>query len=260
MFTGCMPSTSLSGSISMIAASKSICGGVGCWTRNPSTSGIVVELADRGDHVGLRRVLGKVDVRRRPAELLRLLHLHADVARAGAVVAHEDRAEPGRVPVGDQLLAPRHEVGEHRVGDRTAGHQLRCHSMQASLNAGVPSMQEVALAGEHHGEAELVGLLDASRRRRTTRLHHHRDTRAGRGLDAVGERVERVGRARAARGATRRPSWRRSRPTPPGSAGRRRCRRPGRPSPGRSRSTSRARRCATPARRRATPRRWARAW
>ena len=31
----------------------------------------------------------------------RLLHLHADVARARAVVADEDRAEPGRVPVRD---------------------------------------------------------------------------------------------------------------------------------------------------------------
>ena len=39
MFTGCMPSTSLSGSMASSAASKSMCGGVGCWMRKPSTSG-----------------------------------------------------------------------------------------------------------------------------------------------------------------------------------------------------------------------------
>ncbi len=39
MFTGCSPSTSLSGSISSSAASKSICGGVGCCTSIASTDG-----------------------------------------------------------------------------------------------------------------------------------------------------------------------------------------------------------------------------
>ena len=97
--------------------------------------------------------------------------------------------------------------------------------------------------------ARLDDLLVAHR---AAGLDDHRDAGGGGRLDAVGERVERVARARAARGPARRPSSPRSRPTRPGSAGRRRCRRPGRPSPARSRSTSRARRCATRARRRAT--------
>ncbi len=41
----------------------------------------------------------------------------------------------------------------------------------------------------------------------------------GRGFDAVGERIERVARGRAALGAARRPSWPRSRPTRRGSVG-----------------------------------------
>ena len=44
-----------------------------------------------------------------------------DVALAGAVVTHEDGAEPGRVTVGDELLDARLEVGEHRVGHRPPG-------------------------------------------------------------------------------------------------------------------------------------------
>ena len=63
MFTGCMPSTSLSGSISMIAASKSMCCGVGCCTRKPSTAGSSLNVRTAAMHVGLRRVLGQVDVR-----------------------------------------------------------------------------------------------------------------------------------------------------------------------------------------------------
>jgi hypothetical protein len=39
MFTGCRPSTSLSGSISSSAASKSTCGGVGCCTSIASHAG-----------------------------------------------------------------------------------------------------------------------------------------------------------------------------------------------------------------------------
>ena len=53
MLTGCMPSTSLSGSIASSAASKSICGGVGCWMRKPSTSGSSLNALHRGEHVGL---------------------------------------------------------------------------------------------------------------------------------------------------------------------------------------------------------------
>ena len=122
-------------------------------------------------------------------------------------------------------------------------------------------MQEVPFAGEHHREAELVGLLDDRVvAHRAAGLDHGRDARARRGLDAVGERVERVARARAALRAAARPSSPRSRPTRRGSAARRRCRPPGRPSRARSRSTSRGRRCATRAPGPSTARAWARPW
>ena len=39
MFSGCIPSLSLSGSISDSAASKSTCGGVGCWKIIAVTAG-----------------------------------------------------------------------------------------------------------------------------------------------------------------------------------------------------------------------------
>ena len=65
-------------------------------------------------------------------------------------------------------------------------------------------MQEVPFAGEHHREPELVGLLDhCFVAHRATGLDHDRDTRRGRGLHAVFERVERVTRARAADRAPR---------------------------------------------------------
>ena len=90
-------------------------------------------------------------------ELLRLLLLHADVARARAVVADEDRAEPRRVPVRDQLLDARLEVREHRLGDRGARASSWLPSGHLSRSS---SVQEVPFAGEHHREAELVGALD----------------------------------------------------------------------------------------------------
>ena len=155
---------------------------------------VVVEGADGGEHVGLGRVLGQVLVRCRPAELARLLHLHADVARAGAVVAHEDGAEPGRV-----------------AGARSASRCAGSSSANTASATGPPGIiravnaisEEVPFSGEHHGHAELVGALDVGLvAHRTTRLHDHGHARRGRRLDAVGERVEGVGRARAASGAT----------------------------------------------------------
>ena len=53
MFVGCMPSTSLSGSTAMSTASKSTCGGAGCWTSIASTRVVVVELAHGGDDVAV---------------------------------------------------------------------------------------------------------------------------------------------------------------------------------------------------------------
>jgi hypothetical protein len=50
----------LSGSISSSAASKSICFGVGCCTSIASTAGSSFIEPDRGDEVGLRRVVGQV--------------------------------------------------------------------------------------------------------------------------------------------------------------------------------------------------------
>ena len=119
-----------------------------------------------------------------------------------------------------------------------------------------PSVEEVPFAGEHHREAELVGALDDLLvAHRAARLDHRRDARRGRGLDAVGERVERVARARAAARAARGLLRRDLARLDAVLLARRRCRRPGRPSRARSRSTSRARRCATRARGRATARR-----
>ena len=69
--------------------------------------------------------LGQVDVRRRAAELLA-----PSPASCGRSRRWRRRRRPGScrargVAVGDQLLAPRLEVGEHRVGDRPARHHLR---------------------------------------------------------------------------------------------------------------------------------------
>src|SRR3954449_6202959 len=73
--------------------------------------------------------------------------------------------------------------------------------MAAAISAS-PSMQEVTFAGEDHCEAELVGTFDDDVvAHRAAGLHHHRDARGCRSLDAVGERIERVARARATGGA-----------------------------------------------------------
>jgi probable blue pigment (indigoidine) exporter len=61
------------------------------------------------------------------------------------------------------------------------------------------SVQEVALAGEDHGHAQLVGAGDVGVvPDRAPGLDDDRHTRLGRRLDAVGERVERVAGARPA--------------------------------------------------------------
>src|SRR5262249_52445928 len=73
-----------------------------------------------------------------------------------------------------------------------------CSSMKAaSMQA--RSTKEMPSSGDHHREAELVGALDVRLvPHRTARLHHRRNSGRRRRLDAVGERVERVGGARAA--------------------------------------------------------------
>ena len=98
--------------------------------------GVVVERVDRGEQIGLRRVLGQVNVRRGQADLERLLLLHADVARARAVVADEDRREPGREAAVDEHFDARLEVGERRLRDRGAGHEDRaqCRKCRSPVN------------------------------------------------------------------------------------------------------------------------------
>src|SRR5688572_22945077 len=60
-------------------------------------------------------------------------------------------------------------------------------------------MEEVPFAGEHHGDPELVGLLDALViAHRTAGLDDDRHPGRGSRLDAVGERVEGVAGAGAA--------------------------------------------------------------
>src|SRR5688572_12368448 len=64
------------------------------------------------------------------------------------------------------------------------------------------SMQEVALAGEHHGETEVVGVGDQLLvAHGPARLDHDGDAGGDRGVDAVGEGIERVARRRTAGGA-----------------------------------------------------------
>jgi hypothetical protein len=64
------------------------------------------------------------------------------------------------------------------------------------------SVAEVALAGEDHRDAVLVGGLRSPRRRvPAAGLDHGGDARRGRGVEAVAEREERVARAHAAVGA-----------------------------------------------------------
>src|SRR3954451_2626754 len=65
------------------------------------------------------------------------------------------------------------------------------------------SVQEVPFPREHHRETTLVGALDDLLvADRAAGLQHHRDPGVGRGIDTIGERVERVGRGGAAAGAT----------------------------------------------------------
>src|SRR5947199_5631879 len=65
------------------------------------------------------------------------------------------------------------------------------------------SVKKVPFTCEDHGDIELVGLGDVLLvAHRSTGLDDHRDTGFGRRLDAVGEGIERVTRARAALGAS----------------------------------------------------------
>ena len=253
MLTGCMPSTSLSGSIASSAASKSICGGVGCWMRKPSTERVVVERAHRGEHVvpGSRPRAGAdgATSTRAPAP-------SPSSCRRSARWRRRRRRGSCRGP-GVCPLA----ISFSLRGTRSANTASATGPPGIILRSSSSSVEEVPFAGEHHGDAELVGAFDVGLvAHRATRLHHDRDARPRpRPRCRRGTGRTRPTRTRRRR-RDRRPSSPRSRPTRPGSAGRRRCRRPGRPSPARSRSTSRARRCARPARRRATRRRWAPAW
>ena len=92
------------------------------------------------------------------------------------------------------------------------------------------SVAEVALAGEDHGDAVLVGggdhLVVAHRAARLARPWPRRRRQRRRGRRGTG-RTRRWHTHR--RPPARRPSRRRSGPSRPGSAARRRCRRPGRP-------------------------------
>ena len=87
--------------------------------------GIVVELPDRAEEVGLGGVLGQVVVGRVEVELGRLLLLHADVAGTGGVVTDEHGAETGAVTVLHELGDPGPELAEHRFGDRPTRHHHR---------------------------------------------------------------------------------------------------------------------------------------
>ena len=114
-------------------------------------------------------------------------------------------------------------IGEHGVGHRPPGiirasrapwptpdpaaRRAGAASARSTLRRGCdvrprrPSVQEVPLAGEDHGDAELVGPGDVLVvLHRAARLHDHRHAGVGGRLDAVGEREERVARAGAALG------------------------------------------------------------
>src|SRR5262249_18242923 len=86
-----------------------------------------VELSDGAQKVGLGGVVGKMNVRRVEVELGRLLLLDADVADARALVADEDRAQPGTVTVLDEFADAWGQLGERRFGHGRAWHHLRRH-------------------------------------------------------------------------------------------------------------------------------------
>ena len=160
MLTGCMPSTSLSGSIASSAASKSICGGVGCCTRNAVDRGVVVERAHRGEHVGLRRVLGEVDVRRRRTRAPR-----PSPASCRCSPRWRRRRPPGSCRAracGRSRSASRSAVTRSANTASATGPPgiIFARHRHSVLGRTLVSVQEVAFAGEHHREAELVGALD----------------------------------------------------------------------------------------------------
>ena len=76
---------------------------------------------------GARRVLREPLVRAREAELLGLLHLHADVAGARAVVTDEHGAQTGGLVRLLELRDAGREVGEDRLGDRGSGQKTGAH-------------------------------------------------------------------------------------------------------------------------------------
>jgi hypothetical protein len=77
--------------------------------------GVVVHRPDRGDDVGLRGVLGQVQVRAGEAERVSPVHLHPDVAGAGRVAADQDGAEARAVAAGDERRDARGQVVEDRL-------------------------------------------------------------------------------------------------------------------------------------------------
>jgi hypothetical protein len=92
--------------------------------------GVVVEAPDRRDDVGRRRVVGEPFVRAREAELLRLPHLHPDVAGRRAVTADQDGSEARPVAGCDQPLDAGREVGEDRLSDRGSRQQAGSHGAE----------------------------------------------------------------------------------------------------------------------------------
>ena len=90
--------------------------------------GVFVEAVDRVDQVSLRRIVAEVMMRAREAQLLRLLHLHANVAGRSGVAADQDRAQSGVHALRAQLLDSARELREYGIGDRSARHVSRSHA------------------------------------------------------------------------------------------------------------------------------------
>ena len=146
--------------------------GSGSCTRIEWTSGFGVEAVDHRLDLVLGRRRGQVHVEGPDADLLALLDLHLDVARARRIVAHEQGAETRGPTLGAE---PRRAIGEFHLD--ALGDNVRRRVVGRSW---VSSVAEVSFAGEHHHDLGRVRRVDDFLvAHRTARLDDRGDAGAG---------------------------------------------------------------------------------